>query len=368
MLYPSNITLDLLEKELGSHDAVPVAVGSGTINDLVKLASHRTGRRYMCVSTAASVDGYAAFGAIITVDGNKQNIPCPAPLAIVGDLDILCNAPGAMTASGYGDLLGKIHSGACWMVADAMGVEAIDPYAWEVSQGSLREWLSEPEKVAAGDPKAIENLLEGLTFSGFSIQAFQSSRPGSGAEHMFSHLWEMQHVEKEGLWLSHGFKVGLGSIASAAFYEKLLDKALDRVDTEAFVASWPNREELARRVEQNHSDPAVRKKALEETLAKYSEPDEIRRRHEILRKTWPDLRDKLSRQLITADETRDKLLAVGSPTTPEEIGLTREEMKKSYSQTQQIRKRYVVLDLAVETGVFEECVEELFSEGGFWST
>src|SRR6185436_12259723 len=53
-----------LEASLRQHDAIPVAVGSGTINDLVKLAAHRAERpSYMCVATAASMDGYTAFGA-----------------------------------------------------------------------------------------------------------------------------------------------------------------------------------------------------------------------------------------------------------------------------------------------------------------
>ena len=32
-----------------------------------------------------------------------------------------------------------------------------------------------------------------------------------------------------------------------------------------------------------------------------------------------------------------------------------------------IRSRYTVLDLAAETGIFDECVEELFGTDGFWS-
>src|SRR5512146_201047 len=47
-------------------DGIPVAVGSGTINDLTKLASHLNGKPYMVVGTAASMDGYTAYGASIT--------------------------------------------------------------------------------------------------------------------------------------------------------------------------------------------------------------------------------------------------------------------------------------------------------------
>jgi glycerol-1-phosphate dehydrogenase [NAD(P)+] len=32
-----------------------------------------------------------------------------------------------------------------------------------------------------------------------------------------------------------------------------------------------------------------------------------------------------------------------------------------------IRRRYTVLDLANETGILDECVDELFAPGGFWA-
>ena len=62
-LYAENTFLEKLDRALRSHSAIPIACGSGTINDLVKLAAHRIGRQYLCVATAASMDGYTAFGA-----------------------------------------------------------------------------------------------------------------------------------------------------------------------------------------------------------------------------------------------------------------------------------------------------------------
>ena len=38
----------------------------------------------MSVATAASMDGYTAFGAAITKEGYKQTMTCPAPRARAG--------------------------------------------------------------------------------------------------------------------------------------------------------------------------------------------------------------------------------------------------------------------------------------------
>lgn len=71
-----------LDAVLKNTDAIPVAVGSGTINDLTKLCSHHNNRRYMVVGTAASMDGYTSYGASITYKCAKQTFSCPAPLEI----------------------------------------------------------------------------------------------------------------------------------------------------------------------------------------------------------------------------------------------------------------------------------------------
>src|SRR5262252_1317570 len=78
-LYAEHKYVEELEDALKRHQAIPIAVGAGTINDITKLAAHRANRPYMCLATAASMDGYTAFGASITHNGSKQTFLCPAP-------------------------------------------------------------------------------------------------------------------------------------------------------------------------------------------------------------------------------------------------------------------------------------------------
>ena len=138
-----------LENWMQSHDAIPVAVGSGTINDLVKLAAHRSGRPYLCAATAASMDGYTAFGASITHEGAKQTFHCPAPRAVIADIAVMKGAPSDMSASGYADLLAKVTAGADWLLADALGVEALDETAWQLVQGGLRDALARSRRCSS---------------------------------------------------------------------------------------------------------------------------------------------------------------------------------------------------------------------------
>jgi glycerol-1-phosphate dehydrogenase [NAD(P)+] len=358
-------TVIALEERLRAHGGVPVVVGSGTLNDLTKLAAHRLGTPYMCVATAASMDGYTAFGAAITVDGFKQTMACPAPRAVVADLAVLAHAPLAMHATGYGDLLGKVTAGADWILADALEIEPIDRRAWPLVQDGLRGWVAHPDRLRRGDPDAVASLFEGLILAGVAMQVSASSRPASGSEHRFSHLWEMQALAHGHAAVPHGFKVGVGTIAAAALYERLLARDLTRLDVEAACRSWPSRREVERRVRLGH-DASLASQAVEESLAKYLDADRLRQRLLLVRERWPAIRERLAAQLMTAEHLRDRLRAAGCPTDPIEIGVDTPRFVASYALAGTIRRRYTVLDLAAETGVLGDCVDELFAPGGFW--
>lgn len=365
-LYAEHRFVVELETALRAHAAIPVAIGAGTINDLTKLAAHRTGRPYMCVGTAASMDGYTAFGASITYQGSKQTFLCPAPTAVVADLNIICQAPGDMNSWGYADLLSKITAGADWIVADALGVEPIEPQAWAIVQGRLRECVSDPAGIPARNPAAIGKLVEGLMLGGFAMQAAKSSRPASGAEHQFSHLWDMQHHTHNGAAPSHGFKVGIGTLAVTALYEQLLALPLEQLDVERRVAAWPDENAWGQQAVTLLGDGELSEAATKELRAKYSPPEQLRKQLTHLRTVWPELRGKIRTQLYPLPVLRQMLHEAGAPTAPGQIGISRERLRDSFRQAFCIRRRFTVLDLAVRLGVLDECVERIFSPGGLW--
>lgn len=365
-LYAEHRFVEELTEALGRHDAIPVAVGSGTINDLTKLSAHRTGRPYMCVASAASMDGYTAYGASITYQGSKQTFFCPAPAAVVADMDVICAAPGDMNAWGYADLLAKVPAGADWLVADAVGAEPIHPYAWEVVQGRLREMVSDPAGVRARNPAAVQRLMEGLLLGGFAMQAAESSRPASGAEHQFSHLWDMQHHTHLGQAPSHGFKVGIGTLAMTALHEELLRLPLESLDVERCCAAWLEEDGWHDRVRVELGEGHLADTGHQEVKAKYITRDQLRAQLGHVRTLWPELRVRLQKQLLPLATLKEMLTAVGAPTDPEQIGISRNRLRQSYWRAYLIRRRFTALDLAVRTGVLEACLERIFGPAGLW--
>ncbi|HKU87407.1 MAG TPA: sn-glycerol-1-phosphate dehydrogenase, partial [Casimicrobiaceae bacterium] len=210
-------------------DALPIAVGAGVISDVTKCAAGIAGIPYASVATAASMDGYAASGAAMLDDGFKRTFPCPPPVAVVADLDVIAHAPSRMAPWGYGDMAGKIVAGADWILADAAGEDPIDSNAFALVQDHVRDWLGAPARVAAHDVEALRAMVEGLLVSGFAMQAHGDSRPASGSEHQFAHLWEMDRIEIDGEPAAHGACVGVGTVAMLALYEWLLAQDVEQL-------------------------------------------------------------------------------------------------------------------------------------------
>lgn len=366
-LYAAYEHCETIRERLRATGSVAVAVGAGTLNDLVKLASGELDQPYAVVGTAASMDGYTGFGAPMTRDGVKVTMPCPAPRVVIFDLDVAAAAPPTMVGSGYGDLSAKIPGGADWLLSDAVGWEPLHPLAWELVQGGVAEALARPDDLAAGDADAYAGLVNGLILSGLSMQVYGGTRPASGAEHYFSHLWELDHLGRD--WdppLSHGFKVAIGTLAMCAFYERFLARDVTADAVERAVATWPAWESIEADIRSRLTGSLV-EHCVKETRAKYLDASALRERLTHVLDSWDTLKPRIQAQLVPARELQAMLKAAGAPSVPEDIGLTAGAVKDTFLSAAYYRSRYSVLDLARELGWFDELVDEVFQPGGLWT-
>lgn len=348
MLHADESNVNLLLEQF-PENVVPVAIGGGTVNDLVKRASGLRHVSYCCVPTAPSVDGYTSSGAALTASGLKQTLPCPAPLAVVADSGILRNAPPEMFAAGYADLMAKIPAGADWLAADTLGIEAIDPAVWELVQTPLRDNLS--------DPSDVRRVFTGLAATGYAMQLYHDSRPASGADHLVSHIWEMENLCCDGKPVSHGFKVAIGTVTSTALYEALFSLS----EQEARRLARPCLDRAGREAEIDALLSVGTYGAATRTiaLAKFREGRALAERRELIYRNWETLRERILHQLYPLEELTRRLTAAGCPVKPADIQLGREQFLHGIRTAQLIRKRYTVLDLVYELGLLEELLQRI---------
>lgn len=342
-----SLSQELAEKF--ADDCVPLAVGSGVINDLVKCASNLKNLRYACFATAASVDGYTASGGAMAVDSQKKTVPCPAPYALIADTAIMQTAPAEMMASGYADLMSKVTGGADWILADELGIEKIAPEIWSLVQDDLRDNLA--------DPNDLEKLFLGLAATGYAMQMYHDSRPASGAEHLCSHVWEMEHLALDGEEISHGFKVGIGVLAVAQLQEFVINTPLETAQSmaKAPLDKTARAEEIAQLLIKGCYGNTIAALALN----KMPFGEDMSERRKLIFAHWENLQSRMKQQLLPSETLRKMLKKANAPTRFEEIGLTAEQYYHGIKTAQLIRKRYTVLDMLYEAGLLDAAIQTI---------
>jgi glycerol-1-phosphate dehydrogenase [NAD(P)+] len=218
-----------------------VAVGSGTLTDITRFASHRSHSHFISVPTAPSVDGFASIGAPLIIHGVKISVYCQAPYAIFADINTLAHAPQTMIAAGFGDMLGKLTSIADWRLGRLLWNEPYDEAIAQRTLDAVQICVDNVDAIGHGAPEGISRLLDALLESGYCMLDFGESRPASGAEHHTSHYWEMKLLREGRPAILHGAKVGVATVMVAALYDRVRALSREEVSDLLEAATWPAR-------------------------------------------------------------------------------------------------------------------------------
>ena len=218
-LVPNEYALGSVLAAMTSQDDMLLAVGSGTLNDVTKYVSARTGVPYVIAATAPSMDGYASTVAPTILDGFKTTLPAVYPAAIVADVDILKDAPMPMLTAGFGDIIGKFTSLADWRLSHQLNGEYYCPEVAGVIEAAVETCAANAQALAQREPQAIQAVTEALILSGLAMDMVGVSRPASGAEHQMAHYWEMDALRRGEEHPLHGNAVGVGTVLAASLYE-----------------------------------------------------------------------------------------------------------------------------------------------------
>ena len=187
-----------------------VGVGGGHILDTGKVIAYKNKIPFISVPTAASHDGIAS--PLVALKKNQPvSVSVHCPLAIIADTKIISKAPKRLLASGCGDVLSNYTAVLDWRLAHKEKNEYYGDYASSLSEMSAKIVMMNADRIHHN----INILIEALISSGVAIAIAGSSRPCSGAEHMFSHTLDMI-CEKPAL---HGEQCGLGAILTAYLHK-----------------------------------------------------------------------------------------------------------------------------------------------------
>jgi glycerol-1-phosphate dehydrogenase [NAD(P)+] len=192
-----------------------IGFGGGRSVDIAKMTAFRIGRPFLSVPTSASHDGISSPFVSIRGTNKPHSVRANTPIGVVADTRLMLEAPGRLLAGGCGDLVAKITAVKDWELArDDLG-EYFGSYAANLAYMSAKIILEESEKLRGRNQFSIRTIVEALISAGVAACIAGSSRPCSGAEHLFSHAVEYVAGPNFGL---HGERVGIGTIMMAKLH------------------------------------------------------------------------------------------------------------------------------------------------------
>jgi len=188
-----------------------LGVGGGSIIDVAKLASFKADVPFISFPTTASHDGIASANASIRDLEAKTSIKARPPVAVIADVNIIKTAPYRYLAAGVGDMISNLTAVKDWELAHKIKGEYFSEYAASLSLMSAKMVIKNANIIRLGNEESVRKAIKGLISSGVAMSIAGSSRPASGAEHLFSHALDAI-VPKPAL---HGEQCGVGTIIMA---------------------------------------------------------------------------------------------------------------------------------------------------------
>ncbi len=194
----------------GDHDSTYlIGLGGGKPIDVAKMGADRLDRGFVSVPTAASHDGIVSGRSSIPEGDTRHSVAADPPLAVVADTALMAEAPWRLTTAGCADIISNYTAVKDWQLAHRLKNAPYSEYAGALSRMTAEMLVDNADSINQNlGPDSAWVVAKALVSSGVAMSIAGSSRPASGAEHLFSH--QLDRIAPESAL--HGHQVGVGSI------------------------------------------------------------------------------------------------------------------------------------------------------------
>lgn len=331
-----------------------IGIGSGVINDISKILANVSGHSYIVVATAPSMDGYASATSSMEMDGLKISLNSRCADVVIGDIDILKNAPQRMLISGLGDMLAKYVSICEWRISHVINGEYYCEEVASLIRAAVKKCTEKATDLLSRKDKAVAAVFEGLILGGVAMNYAGISRPASGVEHYFSHIWDMRALEFGTSADLHGIQCAVGTLYAIRIYEQLRQITPDRNKALAFAKNYDVQAHFSalRAFLGKGAETMI---AQEEKEGKY---DLVRHalRLDVILDRWDTILQIMDEELIGSTELEKLLMMLGAPKSADELGIDAAIIPMTFQATRDIRDKYVLSRLCWDLGISDELV------------
>lgn len=198
-----------------------LSVGTGSLNDIARLACARKNAPLCLFATAPSMDGFASYSSPI-VDGNfKITYPAKCPEVIIADTKILAAAPAELKSAGFGDMVSKYIALVDWRVSHLVKGEEYCEKVAGLTRFAVDHVMKMADKITENNEESAAAVFEGLLLTGIAMSFTKTSRPGSGTEHIMAHFIECMELLENKIPDFHGEDVGVTTLIVLKYYKQL---------------------------------------------------------------------------------------------------------------------------------------------------
>ena len=334
-----------------------LAVGSGVINDCCKVLARAVGRPQLVVGTAPSMDGYASDSSSMILSRTKTTLYNACPQVILADTRIMKDAPMRMLQAGLGDMIAKYVALCEWRMTALINGEYYCEEIAGMMRASLKKIVESAPRMLQRDEEAIGAVAEGLILSGIAMAFAKISRPASGLEHYFSHLWEMFSLDRGLPTELHGIPVGVGTLLCLELYDRI--RTLQPKDGELPWDEETWQQEM-RRVFGQAAEGLLEK---ENALWHNNGQGARKARNEKIRANWPALLRIMQEELPQTRFIARLMEDARMPMRPRDLGWTDQDVRDAFCYSRSTRDKYLTSSLLWDMGRMEEMAALLTSEG-----
>lgn len=315
--------VNLIKEILKSVDGV-ISVGSGSLNDICRLASAEADKDFCIFATAPSMDGFASNNAPIINNNFKLTYQAKSPDVIIGDTKILAAAPTELKSAGFGDMVGKYVGLIDWQVSSLITGEYYCEKVANLTRMATDKIMALADRVTATDEESAGAVFEGLLLTGIGMSFTKTSRPASGTEHILSHFWECTKLLEGKLSDFHGKKVGVATLLIMKIYEEVAK--LKSVKAHEEIVDWED-------VYHAYGALADEVRALNtpDTITDGVDPKKIE-------ENWTKIVEIIN-SVPSYDEIYSAMKRAGCAITVEDIGVSEELKKKGLVYHPYMRRR-----------------------------
>ena len=187
---------------------VLIGVGGGSKIDLAKMVAKELDVPFISVPTSASHDGIASGRASIKGDNGSTSFDAKVPMGVLADTGIIVKAPYRLLAAGCADVISNSTALKDWEFARRLRNVEFSRSAYALADYSAETIIENADLIRPNLEESVWIAIRPIIISGISMSVAGSSRPTSGAEHMFSHALDLLHPGSS----LHGEQCGVGAI------------------------------------------------------------------------------------------------------------------------------------------------------------